>query len=132
MDESPEELRPIPISSIIDEWIDLDSQEMGEKLWGRGKDVYPSYPVLRIILTTLAIDFPTILEEYNVKENAIDKKYGNVIENKFVMYPDEAEERHKNLLILWNKLGPGKIDTKNAYFHIKTQDGIDFSGWEDE
>jgi hypothetical protein len=129
-DDIPDGLLPVPISTIIDEWIVTGSEEVARKLGWKGRSIYPSFPVLKIILTTLAVDFPSLLKQYNEKEKLIDAEFGNAISRKFNMYSNEAEERHKNLLTLWNQMGPGKIDTKRA--PSRKKDDIDFSGWEDQ
>lgn len=133
MDEpEPDELIPVPISTIIDEWVAVESQEVAYKSGIGGlKNEYPSYAVLRIILTALAIDFPNLLEQYEKKEKELDKLYGDVVERKFNLYTVEADERHKNILLLWHQLGPGRIDTRGAYSTLRPPDNIDFSGWDD-
>ena len=129
----PDELIPVRISTIIDEWVAVESQEVAYNSGiGGMKNEYPSYAILRIILTTLAVDFPSFLEQYEQKEKELDKLYGDVVQRKFNMYILEADKRHNNILLLWHQLGPGRIDTRSAYSISKLPDTIDFSGWDDD
>lgn len=133
-EEDPDVLRPFPAIGLLDEWIDIAQREVSDKEWVRfGRNTYPGLIILQIQLRVHAVDFSEALDEYDLREKMIDRKYmGDPITKGFKLYHQEAEDRLKSVMILWNEIGPGRIDERYAYSQIRSPDFIDFSSWKDE
>lgn len=126
----PDFVRAVPIIFLLDQLIDDTQQEIASNSWMKfGKAIFKKLPVLKINLMAHALDFPSLLEKYNSREKEIDNRYGNAEMKKFVLYFKEAEERFKNLLMLWHDMGMGMIDERFAYYQGHQPDFVDFSEW---
>ena len=130
-DENRDILRPMSVTTIIDEAVEVMQNEVSEYAsTGIGlSDPYPRLCIAQIILRSLARDYKDRLDEFEQAESGLNTIYGTPEERGFVLTNNEAEKRLQNTLNLDKEIGHGMIDERFAYYQGMQPDDVDFRDW---
>ena len=130
----PDILRGFSVAEILDSLIEnADNENAHFATLGYGKDPRPELCVLQSLIKALAReDYEERLEEYNEKEDKLNKIYGDPVERGYVLDSNEASQRLMNTRFLMKDIGFMKIDEKYAYYAQGDPDTIDFKDWDDK
>ncbi len=131
-DEDPDKLRPTTTIEILTQSITDAQGQISARTGYRGRDTYPLLAICYIQLRAHGLEYEDRLEEFEVAEQSLDKKYGGTLTaRKYYISWDEADERFKNILVFWRDIGAGWID-KDNYYTDMSPDTINFAGWTDK
>jgi hypothetical protein len=92
---------------------------------------YPKVNALAIELEVHALNH-VAYTRYSSTKTQLNERYGDIDERSYLMKPDEAMQRWKNLLLLAKAIGLMQIDPRRAYSEPRKEDDIEFSGWDEE
>ena len=133
-EDEPDILRGFSVAEILDSLIEnADNEGAHFATLGYGKDPRPELCVLQSLVKSLSReDYEERLEEFNEKENKLNKMYGDPVEREYMLSSDEALQRLTNTRFLIKDIGFMKIDELYAYYSQGDPDTIDFKDWDDK
>ena len=106
-EDEPDILRGFSVAEILDSLIEnADNEGAHFAILGYGKDPRPELCVLQSLVKSLSReDYEERLEEFNEKENKLNKMYGDPIEREYMLSSDEALQRLTNTRFLIKDIG---------------------------